>query len=95
MVGSSGRNGERVAVDTKLIEIVDLSRIELEAAIAPEDVGGVQIGQAARLNVDGLAEPVVATVPPVQDVVSALPVVGQVLPSSSPKPKSSPLLPLP
>lgn len=54
--------GERVAVDTKLIEIVDLSRIELEAAIAPEDVGGVQIGQAARLAVDGLPEPVAAKV---------------------------------
>jgi len=54
--------GERVAVDTKLVEIVDLSRIELEAAIAPEDVGGVQIGQAARLSVDGLAEPVAARV---------------------------------
>jgi RND family efflux transporter MFP subunit len=54
--------GERVAVDTKLIEIVDLSRIELEAALAPEDVGGVQIGQAARLAVDGLAEPVAAKV---------------------------------
>jgi RND family efflux transporter MFP subunit len=54
--------GERVAVDTKLVEIVDLSRIELEAALAPEDVGGVQIGQAARLAVDGLAEPVAAKV---------------------------------
>ncbi len=54
--------GERVAVDTKLVEIVDLSRIELEAAIAPEDVGGVQIGQAARLAVDGLADPVAAKV---------------------------------
>ena len=54
--------GERVAVDTKLIEIVDLSRIELEAAIAPEDVGGIQIGQAARLAVDGLAQPVAAKV---------------------------------
>jgi len=54
--------GERVAVDTKLVEIVDLSRIELEAAITPEDVGGVQIGQAARLAVDGLAEPVAAKV---------------------------------
>jgi RND family efflux transporter MFP subunit len=54
--------GERVAVDTKLVEIVDLSRIELEAALAPEDVSGVQIGQAARLAVDGLAEPVAAKV---------------------------------
>jgi RND family efflux transporter MFP subunit len=54
--------GERVAIDTKLIEIVDLSRIELEAAIAPEDVGGVQIGQTARLAVDGLVDPVAAKV---------------------------------
>ena len=54
--------GERVSVDAKVIEIVDLSRIELEAAVAPEDVGGVQIGQTARLNVDGLSEPAVAKV---------------------------------
>jgi len=54
--------GERVATDAKLIEIVDLSRIELEAAVAPEDVGGVQVGQSARLSVDGLAEPASAKV---------------------------------
>jgi RND family efflux transporter MFP subunit len=54
--------GERVGVEAKVIEIVDLSRIELEAAVAPEDVGAVQIGQIARLNVDGLAEPATATV---------------------------------
>ena len=48
--------GERVAIDAKVIEIVDLSRIELEAAVAPEDVGGVLVAQTARLNVDGLAE---------------------------------------
>ena len=35
------------------------------------------------------------TVPPVQDVVPTLPVVGQVLPSGLQKPKPSPLLPLP
>jgi len=54
--------GERVAVDGKIVEIVDLSRIELEAAVAPEDVGEVRVGQTARLNVDGLSEPATATV---------------------------------
>lgn len=54
--------GERVAVDARLVEIVDLSRIELEAAVTPEDVGRVAIGQTARLVVDGLAAPVPARV---------------------------------
>jgi membrane fusion protein, multidrug efflux system len=54
--------GERVGVDVRIIEVVDLSRIELEAAVAPEDVGGVVVGQTARLSIDGLAEPATATV---------------------------------
>ncbi len=54
--------GERVSVDAKLVEIVDLSRIELEAAIAPEDIGGVAIGQTARLAAEGLDGPVTARV---------------------------------
>ena len=54
--------GERVGVDVRIIEVVDLSRIELEAAVAPEDVGSVQVGNVARLSVDGLTEPATATV---------------------------------
>jgi len=54
--------GERVALDARLLEIVDLSRIELEAAVGADDIGAVRVGSRARLQVDGLAEPVAAHV---------------------------------
>ena len=54
--------GERVAIDARLVEIVDLSRLELEAAMAPEDVVNVRVGQAAQLDVDGRAQPLAARV---------------------------------
>ncbi|MGR4871009.1 efflux RND transporter periplasmic adaptor subunit [Variovorax sp. LARHSF232] len=44
--------GERVAVDAKLIEVVDLRRIELEATISAADSVAVRVGQRASLQVE-------------------------------------------
>jgi RND family efflux transporter MFP subunit len=54
--------GERVAVDARIIEVVDLSRLELEALINPADSVAVRTGQKAQLSVEGIAAPVSATV---------------------------------
>ncbi len=46
--------GERVSVDTRILEIVDLSALEIEAALTPGEVARLQVGQRARITVDGL-----------------------------------------
>ncbi|WP_298208844.1 efflux RND transporter periplasmic adaptor subunit [Acidovorax sp.] len=54
--------GERVALDTRIIEVVDLSRLELEAMLTPADSVAVRVGQKAQLFIDGMPTPVLATV---------------------------------
>ena len=54
--------GERVGVDARLLEIVDLSHIELEASVSPEDVLALRVGQLAQVQIDGLAAAVPARV---------------------------------
>lgn len=54
--------GERVAVDARVLEVVDLSRLELEAALPAADAGTLRAGATAELRVEGLPDPVTAQV---------------------------------
>ncbi|MBI2750921.1 MAG: efflux RND transporter periplasmic adaptor subunit [Burkholderiales bacterium] len=54
--------GERVAVDARVVEIVDLSRLELEASFNAADSLQVQTGQTAQLTVEGATKPLTAKV---------------------------------
>lgn len=54
--------GERVAVDARIVEIVDLSKLEIEAALSAADSTGVRLGQEARLQIEGRTEPVQARI---------------------------------
>ena len=58
--------GERVSIDTRVIEVVDLSRLEVEATLAAADSVAVQVGQRATLEIEGSGsalQPVAATAP--------------------------------
>lgn len=54
--------GERMPVDGRVLEVVDLTRLELEAFLNPAETLGVKVGQKAQLRVEGSTESVSATV---------------------------------
>ena len=54
--------GERVAPEARIIEIVDLSQLELEATLTSAQAMNVKLGQIAKLTVEGTHEEVSAKV---------------------------------
>ncbi len=54
--------GERVAIEARIVEIVDLSRLELEASLSASESLDLRLGQSATLQVEGSAKPVAARV---------------------------------
>ncbi|MFD1711346.1 efflux RND transporter periplasmic adaptor subunit [Ottowia sp. GY511] len=54
--------GERVVPEAPIVEIVDLRQLELEAPLSPADSVAVRVGQRATLHIEGVAQPVTATV---------------------------------
>ena len=54
--------GERVAIEARIIEIIDLSQLELEATLTSAEAVNVKVGQIAKLFVEGTSEEVSARV---------------------------------
>lgn len=48
--------GEKVAVDSRLLEIVNLQQLELEAAVPSSEISKVAIGQKVELRIEGLSQ---------------------------------------
>lgn len=65
------QNGERIAVDGRVLELVDISHLELEASMAAADSPLVRLGQAAQLQIEGSATPVRAQVVRINPTVVA------------------------
>ena len=56
------QTGERVAVDGRVLEVIDTSSLEIEATLAPADALNVRVGQVAVWSVEGVAQAAAARV---------------------------------
>jgi membrane fusion protein (multidrug efflux system) len=54
--------GEKVSPDNRLLDVVDLRQMELEASVPAADIMNVSLGQEVRVKVEGLSEPMVGKV---------------------------------
>ena len=54
--------GERIAIDGRVLEVVDLSRLELEATLSASDSLAIKLGQIASLQIEGASQPISARV---------------------------------
>ncbi len=56
------QNGERVAIDTRVLEIVSNQALELDASVNAADAAWVKVGQDAQLSVEGSTQAFAAKV---------------------------------
>ena len=56
------QSGERMALDGRIVEVVNLSQLEIEAALPAADAGLVRPGMRAKMTIEGMEETVTAKV---------------------------------
>jgi RND family efflux transporter MFP subunit len=60
--GRAAQVGERVGIDAKVMELVDLSQLELEVPLSPSESMDVRVGQVASLQVEDRKDTIAAKV---------------------------------
>ena len=63
--------GERVGIDSRIVEVVDLKSLELEANLPAADALQARVGQQATLQIEGSAEPRAARITRISPSVSS------------------------
>ncbi|MFO1374425.1 MAG: efflux RND transporter periplasmic adaptor subunit [Agitococcus sp.] len=63
--------GQMVAMNSPVLDVVDLSQLELVASIAPEHLASLQVGQALQFNVQGFSQSFTANVSRINPVADA------------------------
>lgn len=63
--------GQMVAMNNPVLDVVDLSQLELVATIAPEHLAALQVGQSLQFNVQGFSESFSAKVSRINPVADA------------------------
>lgn len=54
--------GEKVSPDNRLLDVVDLAQMEMEAAVPASDISNVALGQEVQVRVEGLPKPFIGKV---------------------------------
>lgn len=54
--------GEKVSADNRLLDVVDLGTLELEAAVPASDIMNVSLGQAVQVKIEGMPTTLAGTV---------------------------------
>jgi len=48
--------GEKISPDNRLLDVVDLRMLEMEAPVPTQDIASIKIGQAVQLKIEGVPE---------------------------------------
>lgn len=63
--------GEKVSADNRLLDIVDLRTLEMEAAVPSQDIANIRLGQEVALKVEGISATIVGKVTRINPAVQS------------------------